>query len=156
MPQNGFRVEDENSSHKMALSISDLNELYLAYTTDNFARFERTCVGMFVDYWVSKIPYDIKDRLLDVIRNSRTRRDMWIRFPNVIDADHHINIDGRVMSSQHIIHKTDALRQIAAAIGDHIRVRAMPEVNGGTILRIEYWPPVNNPEDDMPPLDWAQ
>jgi hypothetical protein len=141
----------------MALSTSDLNELYRAYITDNFARFERACVGMFVDYWVSKIPLDIKERLLDAIRYSRTRADMWVRFPKVINADHQIEIDGRVMSSQHIIHKTDALAQIAAAIGDHIRVRAMPDVNGGTILRIEYWPPlgrvINNPEDDMPHLE---
>jgi hypothetical protein len=144
----------------MALSNSDLDEMYTAYTTDNFARFERACVGMFVNYWVSKIPHDIKDRLLDAIRYSRTRRDMWVRFPKVISPDHKIEIDGRVMYSHHIIHKTDALAQVAAAIGDHIHVRPAVGEDGNTILRIEYWPPrvhnVPNPEDlyaDMPSMD---
>lgn len=143
----------------MTLSNSDLDDLYTAYTTDNFARFERACVGMFVNYWVSKIPCDIKDRLLDAIRYSRTRRDMWVRFPKVVSSDHKIEIDGRVMYSHHIIHKTDALAQIAAAIGDHIHVRPWVDETGVTILRIEYWPPrvhnVPNPEDlyaDMPSL----
>lgn len=152
--------KEENASHKMALSASDLDELYTAYTTDNFARFERACVDMFVQYWVSKIPHDIKDQLLEAIRNSRTRRDMWVRFPRVITPDHTVMVDGRVLSSHHIIHKTDALAQVAAAIGDHIHVRPVVGEDGNTILRIEYWPPrvhtVANPEDqwtDMPPMD---
>jgi len=60
------------------------------------------------------------------------------------------------------VHKTDALAQIAAAIGAHIKVRAVPSAvnEGSLVLRIEYWPPVghiiHNPEDDyadLPPLD---
>ena len=147
------------------LSSSDTNELYTAYVTDNFKRFEQACVGMFVGYWVSQIPSDIKDRLLEVIRNSRTRKDMWVRFRPVIRSDNEIEIDGRRMSSLHIVHKTDALAQIAAAIGDNIHVRAVPSAvhEGSLVLRIEYWPPVGlqvpppvqNPEeyDDVPPLE---
>ena len=151
----------------MALSNSDLDELYTAYTTDNFKRFETACVKMFVEYWVSQIPNDIKEKLLEVIRNSRTRKDMWVRFRPVIRPDHEIEIDGRRMSSLHIVHKTDALVQIAAAIGAHIQVRAVPSAVhvGSLVLRIEYWPPpahrvapppVPNPEDeydDLPPLE---
>ena len=147
----------------MALSNSDLGELYAAYATDNFKRFETACVGMFVEYWVSQIPHDIKDQLLEAIRNSRTRKDMWVRFRPVIRPDHEIMIDGRRMSSLHIVHKTDALAQIAAAIGAHIQVRAVPSAVhvGSLVLRIEYWPPtapppVPNPEDeyaDLPPLE---
>ena len=146
----------------MALSISDLDELYMAFQTDNFKRFENACVKMFVDYWISQIPPDIKDQLLEAIRNSRTRKDLWVRFRQVIRPDHEIVIDGRGMSSLHIVHKTDALAQIAAAIGAHIKVRAVPSaVNlGSLVLRIEYWPPVghiiHNPEDDyadLPPLE---
>ena len=153
-------------SNKMALSNSDLDELHTAYITDNFKRFELACVKMFVDYWVSQIPHDIKDQLLAVIRNSRTRKDMWVRFRPVIRPDHEIVIDGRRMSSLHIVHKTDALVQIAEAIGAHIQVRAVPSAVhvGSLVLRIEYWPniahqvapPVPNPEDeydDLPPLE---
>jgi hypothetical protein len=158
-------IEGENPSPKMpVLSSSDTHDLYAAYTMDNFKRFERACVDMFVKFWVSRIPCDIKDQLLEVIRNSKTRRDMWVRFRTVIPPDHEVVIDGRVLSSRHIIHKTDALAQIAAAIGDHIHVRAVPDEGGLIFLRIEYWPPrghqvappVHNPEDaynDMPPLD---
>jgi hypothetical protein len=143
------------------LSSSDTNELYTAYVTDNFKRFEQACVGMFVSYWVSQIPHDIKNQLLDAVRTSRTRKDMWVRFRPVIRPDNEIEIDGRRMSSLHIVHKTDALAQIAAAIGDHIHVRAVTDEAGLIFLRIEYWPPVghqvappvHNPEDDMPPLE---
>ena len=146
----------------MALSNSDLHELYTAYHTDNFKRFETACVAMFVEFWVSQIPPDIKDQLLDAIRNSRTRKDMWVRFRPVIRPDNEIEIHGRRMSSFHIVHKTDALAQIAAAIGPQIRVRAVPSAvrEGSLVLRIEYWPPVghiiHNPEDtyaDLPPLE---
>lgn len=149
-------------SDKMALSNSDLDELYTAFRTDNFKRFENACVKMFVDYWISQIPPDIKDQLLGVIRNSRTRKDLWVRFRPVIRPDHEIMIDGRRMSSLHIVHKTDALVQIAAAIGAHIHVRAVPSAVhvGSLVLRIEYWPPaahvIHNPEDgyaDLPPLE---
>lgn len=146
----------------MALSNSDLNELYTAYVTDNFKRFENACVKMFVDYWISQIPEDLKDQLLEVIRNSRTRKDLSVRFRPVIRPDNEIEIDGRRMSSLHIVHKTDALAQIAAAIGPNIHVRAVPSALhlGSLVLRIEYWPPVrhiiHNPEDEyanMPPMD---
>ena len=143
----------------MALSNSDLDELYTAYTMDNFKRFEQACVDMFVKFWVCRIPVDIKEQLLHAIRNARTRKDMWVKFRTFIPSDHEVVIDGRILSSQHIIHKTDALAQIAVAIGDHIHVRAVVEDNH-TSLRIEYWPPrvhnVANPEDlyaDMPPME---
>ena len=144
----------------MALSTDDLNELYAAYTNDNFKRFESACVDMFVEYWVPKIPTDIKHRLLEAIRNARTRRDMWVRFHTEIGWDHEIVIDGRRLSTLHILYKTNALDRVAAAIGPHIRVRAVPVENNRTALRIEYWPPrgyqVHNPEDeytDLPPLE---
>lgn len=154
--------QEDIPSDKMALSNSDLDELYTAFHTDNFKRFENACVKMFVDYWVSQIPSDIKDQLLEVIRNSRTRKDLWVRFRPVLRPDNEIEIDGRRMSSLHIVHKTDALAQIAAAIGPHIHVRAVPSAVhlGSLVLRIEYWPPakrvIHNPEDeyaDLPPLD---
>jgi hypothetical protein len=143
------------------LSSSDTNELYAAFTMDNFKRFEQACVDMFVKFWVCRIPVDIKEQLLEAIRNSRTRKDMWVRFRTFIPSDHEVVIDGRILSSQHIIHRTDALAQIAAAIGDHIHVRAVTDESGLIFLRIEYWPPVerqvvppvHNPEDDMPPLE---
>lgn len=144
----------------MALTSDDLDELYAAYTKDNFARFESACVEMFLNYWIPKIPGDIKYRLLEAIRNARTRRDMWVRFHTEIADDHEIVIDGRRLSTQHILYRTDALKQLAAAIGPNINVRAVPVENGRTALRIEYWPPVgriiHNPEDeytDLPPLE---
>ena len=148
------------------LSKNDLNDMYNEFVASSYTNFVISCTNIFVNRMVPNIPKDFKERMMDCIRHARRRRDLAIMFPITFEIDDAITFRGRSIAILDIVMNTDALQQLAAEIGEDIRIR--PHVDGETIwLQVEYWPrpphpepepeePIHNPElfyADMPDLE---
>jgi hypothetical protein len=146
------------------LSSSDINELSAAWTARREEAFKDQVVLDFLRFMQSRIPADLKERLLDSIAIASKPKHMNCGFGGVqFDVDHSLYADGwgsKRMTIKQLIYSTDALSQLAAMIGEHICVT--PRFADAVVyFTIDFFPPrtvqVYNPEDevydDLPELD---
>jgi len=153
------------------LSSSDCHEMFQLYMSTRHQRFVAHCINVFVMRMTDAIPPNIKDLLLNTIRHAESISDMGVMLPNTFGEGDVITIGGQSWPIYEIIHHSNALNRIAAAIGDNIRIRPH-EADEVIWLRVEYYPSplyefrmqeeqpespvIHNPEDeydDMPPLE---
>ena len=158
------------------LSTSDCHEMFQLYTDTRHQRFVAHCVDIFVSRMIDAVPLNIKELLMDTIRHAGSVHDMSVMLPNIFGEGDVITVEGQSWPIYEIIHHSNALRRIATAIGDNIRVRPH-EADENIWLCVEYYPAplyefrmreeqldaeepespvIHNPEDeydDMPPLE---
>ena len=147
------------------LSSSDINELSTAWSARREEAFKDQIVINFLHFMQTKIPANLKERLLDSINLASKPWHMQCGFGGVqFDIDHVFYADGwgnKRLTIKQVIYRTDALRQLAECIGENIRVT--PRFAGSVVFfTIDFFAPhpvrvVYNPEeevyDDMPSLD---
>lgn len=147
------------------LSSSDINELSAAWSARRDEAFTNQVIFDFLRLMQANIPADLKERLLDSIHFASKPKHMNCGFGGIqFDVDHVFYADGwgnKRMTIRQLVYGTDVLRQLAAVIGENIRVT--PRFTDATVyFTIDFFPlhpsrVVYNPEDevydDLPELD---
>ena len=137
------------------LSSSDINQLSAAWAARRDEAFTNQVIFEFLSFMQTKIPADLKERLLDSIHLASKPWHMQCGFGGVqFDVDHAFYADGwgnKRLTIKQVIYRTDALRQLAAMIGENIRVT--PRFAGSVVFfTVDFFPReqrvIQNPEDE--------
>lgn len=145
------------------LTSSDSHEMHQLFIATSHKRFVAQCEDILVNRMIAVIPHNIKELLMNRIRDAKSLKEMSVLLHSFGDLDV-ITVDGKSWPIYEIIHRSDALERITAAIGDNVQVRSYGD--GDNIwLCVEYDPPappespiVHNPEDEddeMPCIAWT-
>jgi hypothetical protein len=143
------------------LSDTDLAEMYAAYLQSVKRIHLDTCKDILLIRVMSGIPPNLKDRFLTAIRTATCEHDISIMLPTSFDADERIYYQSRSVSVDEIFTNTYVLTEIGIKIGANISVSTWRQ-DHRIWLRLDYYPPIMNPEeeevidlddDDMPPLE---
>jgi hypothetical protein len=125
------------------LSPADINELNAAWAKRCESVFEKAVVKSFLTEMMMSLitKIELKEHLLMAIADADSQSDIWITTPHYSNASYFTAYDfgDKRLSIKHILYETDALSQLATAIGPGISV--VPVYQRDQIyFKIEYLP----------------
>ena len=138
------------------LDAADFAEMKAAWNNRYNGLFQKKVTEQFVSELLDcAAQKDFKAHLMLSIATAREPKDLWVSLGIYFPTDAYFTAEGfgqKRMTSKQILYRTDALQQIAAFIGEDIKVRPMFG-DGVIFIRVEYWPrhapaQINNPEED--------
>ena len=125
------------------LDASDVSELNTAWRRRSDEVFSRRVVTKFIDEMLDfAMKNDLKAQLLGEIKNSIHKDDIWVSAGRCYEPDYEFTFPDtgeQKMSIEHLIHRTDALKMLAAELGPCIKV--MPLHQEGVIFIAYYFVP---------------
>jgi hypothetical protein len=141
------------------LTDSDIHDLTLAWNNRRDAAFYQKVEDDFVEHLLSKVPLDLRERMLEAIASAKSPRDLYVKFEGGMSfKDNHIfTAEGwgaRKMSLKQVIYRTKALKRIAEAIGPNIVIRHGKGF-GYTYFTIDFMIPRMVPSADIYSDDYA-
>ena len=138
------------------LDAADFAEMKAAWNNRYNGLFQKKVTEQFVSELLDcAAEKDFKAHLMLSIATAREPKDLWVSLGIYFPTDAYFTAEGfgqKRMTIKQILYRTDALQQIAAFIGEDIKVRPMFG-DGVIFIRVEYWPrhapaQINNPEED--------
>ena len=138
------------------LDAADFAEMKAAWNNRYNGLFQKKVTEQFVSELLDcAAQKDFKAHLMLSIASAREPKDLWVSLGIYFPTDAYFTAEGfgqKRMTIKQILYRTDALQQIAAFIGEDIKVRPMFE-DGVIFIRVEYWPrhapaQINNPEEE--------
>ena len=138
------------------LDAADFAEMKAAWNNRYNGLFQKKVTEQFVSELLDcAAQKDFKAHLMLSIATAREPKDLWVSLGIYFPTDAYFTAEGfgqKRMTIKQILYRTDALQQIAAFIGEDIKVRPMFG-DGVIFIRVEYWPrhapaQINNPEED--------
>jgi hypothetical protein len=147
------------SSKKMPLlSADDFAEMKAAWENRYNSLFQKKVTEQFVSDLIDQAAkIDFKARFLEQINHlAHDPKELWVSLGIFYPQNTYFTAEGfgqKRMTIKQILYRTDALQQLAAFIGEDIKVRPMFD-DGVIFIKVEYWPrraahvQINNPEDE--------
>ena len=138
------------------LDAADFAEMKAAWNNRYNGLFQKKVTEQFVSELLDcAAEKDFKAHLMLSIATAREPKDLWVSLGIYFPTDAYFTAEGfgqKRMTIKQILYRTDALQQIAAFIGEDIKVRPMFG-DGVIFIRVEYWPrhapaQINNPEEE--------
>ena len=139
------------------LSAVDFAEMKAAWENRYNSLFQKKVTEQFVSELLDcAAKKDFKAHLMLSVASAREPKDLWVSLGIFYPQDAYFTAEGfgnRRMTIKQILYRTDALQQLAAFIGEDIKVRPMFD-DGVIFIKVEYWPrraapvQINNPEDE--------
>ena len=138
------------------LDDADFAEMKAAWNNRYNGLFQKKVTEQFVSELLDcAAEKDFKAHLMLSIATAREPKDLWVSLGIYFPTDAYFTAEGfgqKRMTIKQILYRTDALQQIAAFIGEDIKVRPMFG-DGVIFIRVEYWPrhapaQINNPEEE--------
>ena len=138
------------------LDAADFAEMKAAWNNRYNGLFQKKVTEQFVSELLDcAAQKDFMAHLMLSIATAREPKDLWVSLGIYFPTDAYFTAEGfgqKRMTIKQILYRTDALQQIAAFIGEDIKVRPMFG-DGVIFIRVEYWPrhapaQINNPEED--------
>lgn len=139
------------------LDAADFAEMKAAWNNRYNGLFQKKVTEQFVSELLDHaVKIDFKARFLEQINHlAREPKELWVSLGIYFPTDAYFTAEGfgqKRMTIKQILYRTDALQQIAAFIGEDIKVRPMFE-DGVIFLQVQYWlkrsapSQINNPEE---------
>ena len=139
------------------LSAVDFAEMKAAWENRYNSLFQKKVTEQFVSELLDcAAEKDFKAHLMLSVASAREPKDLWVSLGIFYPQDAYFTAEGfgqKRMTIKQILYRTDALQQLAAFIGEDIKVRPMFD-DGVIFIKVEYWPrraapvQINNPEDE--------
>ena len=138
------------------LDAADFAEMKAAWNNRYNGLFQKKVTEQFVSELLDcAAEKDFKAHLMLSIATAHEPKDLWVSLGIYFPTDAYFTAEGfgqKRMTIKQILYRTDALQQIAAFIGEDIKVRPMFG-DGVIFIRVEYWPrhapaQINNPEEE--------
>jgi hypothetical protein len=139
------------------LDAADFAEMKAAWNNRYNGLFQKKVTEQFVSELLDcAAEKDFKAHLMLSVASAREPKDLWVSLGIFYPQDAYFTAEGfgqKRMTIKQILYRTDALQQIAAFIGEDIKVRPMFE-DGVIFLQVQYWlkrsahSQINNPEEE--------